>query len=496
MLFNSTIFLFLFLPAVLAIYLPLLWLASRRSGGSMALPNTALLMFSVLFYTWTESFLVFLMLGSTLLDFACGHLLGRHPGRRSPVDRLVLACSICGNLTALAVFKYFEFGVAVVNDLLLGLGLQAATIDFAINITLPLGISFYTFQSMSYTIDIYRGRAKATHSFATLACYVSMFPQLIAGPIVRYVDVAASLHKRSVRAKQFASGVQRFVYGLGKKVLIADTLAMTADAAFAVEAVDSNALSPPIAWLGLVCYTLQIYFDFSGYSDMAIGLGRMLGFRFQENFRHPYAARSLREFWRRWHISLSSWFRDYLYIPLGGNRGSALRTGFNLTVVFLLCGLWHGASWHFVAWGALHGLVLFAERSRAGRCVERLRRPLQHVYLIGTVMVAWVLFRCTSLDHAWSYFGALVGLGSDTSSTLTQEIPIMADTVVAIIVGALLSTPLSPALARARVRTSHTGPVPCRAWSIMSIVWLAVIIGGCWMRLASSTHQPFIYFRF
>ncbi len=415
MLFNSTVFLFLFLPAVLATYLAATAVVRARNAPriGMRVLNGLLLVFSLVFYTWTESYLVFVMLGSTTLDYVCGRLLARqaHNGPRPARDRWILACSIGGNLAVLGLFKYLDFGVGVFGDALAGLGLRSSAIDFGVQLTLPLGISFYTFQSMSYTIDVFRGRVDATRSFIDFACYVTMFPQLIAGPIIRYADIARSLARRNLDAALFASGVQRFVYGLGKKLLIADTLARSADVTFASGALAAGTLSTGAAWIGLVCYTLQIYFDFSGYSDIAIGLGRMLGFRFIENFRHPYASKSFREFWRRWHISLSTWFRDYLYIPLGGNRRSAARTFANLAIVFLLCGLWHGASWHFIVWGALHGVVLFVERTSFGRFLKGLWRPVRHAYLLGTVMLSWVVFRCNSVEHAWGYLGVLFGAG-------------------------------------------------------------------------------------
>ena len=501
MLFNSTIFLFLFLPAVLAVYLTTL--AIVRALGAprigMRVLNGLLLFSSLIFYTWTESFLVFVMLGSTVLDYVCGRLLARRARGepRTARDRWILACSIGANLAVLGFFKYLDFGVGALGDALAGLGLRSSSIDLGMQLALPLGISFYTFQSMSYTIDVFRGRVDSTRSFIDFACYVTMFPQLIAGPIVRYADIARSLAQRNVDVTLFASGVQRFVYGLGKKVLIADTLARSADIAFASDGIGAGTLSAGTAWIGLVCYTLQIFFDFSGYSDMAIGLGRMLGFRFNENFRHPYASKSLREFWRRWHISLSTWFRDYLYIPLGGNRKSTARTFMNLAIVFLLCGLWHGASWHFLVWGALHGVVLFAERTSFGQILEGLWRPVRHGYVLGMVMLAWVFFRCTSVEHAFGYLGSLFGAGGKGSvGGSAWDTVIEADTSVALVAGALLSMPLAPCLARLRVRTSRGRAGVRLVWALTSVLTIGLIILACWMRLASTTHQPFIYFRF
>ena len=292
------------------------------------------------------------------------------------------------------VFKYADFLVGNLNALLGPLRLAPLSLP---GIALPIGISFFTFQALSYVIDVYRREVPVQRNPFDLGLYIALFPQLIAGPIVRYHDVARQLVERVVTRQGFAYGVERFVVGLGKKVLIANTLAVQADLIFAIPA---DQLTAPVAWFGLVCYTLQIYFDFSGYSDMAIGLGYMFGFRFLENFSHPYVAQSITEFWRRWHISLSTWFRDYLYVPLGGNRGSALRTYRNLVLVFFLCGLWHGASWSFVVWGLLHGFLLVIERMGLGRLMARWPRALRHAWTLFFVMIAWVFFRADSLPQA------------------------------------------------------------------------------------------------
>jgi alginate O-acetyltransferase complex protein AlgI len=330
LLFSSNIFLHLFLPFLLGVYflVPRSW------------RNVVLLAASLFFYAWGEPRLVLVMLGSTVLNYRLGCWIGR--ARETPQGRRILAMGIAANLAILASFKYSTFIVECINPLWAGLFGSSLEVP---EIVLPIGISFYTFQAMAYLIDVARGDTEAEQNPINLSLYIAMFPQLIAGPIVRYTQVADRLHDRTESVDQFAEGIRRFIIGLGKKILIANSAAAAADAIFNIP---DSGLTFVVAWLGLACYTLQIYFDFSGYSDMAIGLGRMFGFKFPENFRYPYTAQSVSEFWRRWHISLSSWFRDYLYIPLGGNRGSSLRISCNLVIVFLLCGLWHGASMNFV----------------------------------------------------------------------------------------------------------------------------------------------------
>src|SRR5438876_3261876 len=319
-------------------------------------------------------------------------------------SRAWLASAVAANLVVLGLFEYANVFADNVNALL---GLAGVAPVAVPRVLLPIGISFFTFHAISYVVDVYRRDASAQKSPVHAALYLLLFPQLIAGPIIRYRDIADQLARRTVTLEGFALGVQRFVVGLGKKVLVANIVAGPADKIFSMPL---RQLSFAHAWLAIVCYTIQIYFDFSGYSDMAIGLGRMFGFRFPENFRWPYAADSVQEFWRRWHISLSSWFRDYVYVPLGGNRASPVKTYRNLVAVFFLCGLWHGASWTFVIWGLFHGLFLVLERLGLGAAVKRLRPPLRHAYLLLVVMVGWVFFREESLRGALSFLAAMVGL--------------------------------------------------------------------------------------
>jgi alginate O-acetyltransferase complex protein AlgI len=396
MVFSSVEFLFYFLPAAIGLYF-LVPTAGR---------NAVLLLASFVFYLWGSGALVLILIVSIGLNFLLGAVVAhaRTAGDRQ-LRAIAIAGAVIGNLAILGYFKYANFIVDQVNNVGHTAGLGTIAWD---GVILPIGISFYTFQAMSYVFDVARGAARPAKSLVDFALYVSMFPQLVAGPIVRYASVAEELVERRTRFDDFAEGAQRFALGLVKKVVIADAVAPIADAAFASSSGD---LTFGAAWLGLLAYTIQIYFDFSGYSDMAIGLGRILGFRFPENFDRPYSSHSITEFWRRWHMSLSSWFRDYLYIPLGGNRHSPARTYANLWIVFLVTGLWHGANWTFIAWGAWHGLLLIIERVTGWR--ERRLTALPAVIgaralTLGLVMAGWVLFRAPDLPAAIGYYGALV----------------------------------------------------------------------------------------
>src|SRR2546425_1448106 len=371
MVFASPIFLFLFLPLILATY----FLLPRRWG------NAALLVASLAFYVWGEGLYATIVITSIAFNWALGKRIGDAKDPRA--RRRWLALAVAGNLAVLAIFKYANFFVA---NLHAALGAHSWG-AIAIAIPLPLGISFFTFHSISYLVDIYRKNATAQRNIGSFALYILLFPQLIAGPIIRYKDIAQQIASRERRFADVAEGVRRFVIGLGKKVLIANTLGRVADQVFAIA---PSELNTSVAWLGLVCYSLQIYFDFSGYSDMAIGMMRMFGFRVLENFNYPYISQSIREFWRRWHISLSNFFRDYLYIPLGGNRRGKVRGYANLVIVFLLCGLWHGANWTFILWGAWHGVFLVLERAGVEGALERTWRPLRHAYALAAVLGGWV----------------------------------------------------------------------------------------------------------
>ncbi len=407
MVFSSVLFLFYFLPLVLI--------------GHQLLPERArngwLLAMSLVFYAWGVGGFVFVMLASAMANwrFGLGAEAARAAGNTQALRGWVIA-SAAVNVGLLAVFKYAGFAFDQINALSGFLG--AAPLP-APEIVLPIGISFFTFQSMSYVFDAARGAAPAQKSLLRFALYVALFPQLVAGPIVRYAPVAAALERRRLTRDGFTEGAERFAWGLIKKVVIADALAPVADAAFAAE---PGSMGAAAAWIGLVAYTLQIYFDFSGYSDMAIGLGRMLGFRFPENFARPYSAVSVTDFWRRWHMSLSSWFRDYVYIPLGGSRGAPGRVYANLWIVFLLTGLWHGAAWTFVLWGAWHGLLLTVERATGYRDASRLPAGLRSAVALLLVMLGWVLFRADSTPHAMAYYASLFGAGGGMPDALVAAI--------------------------------------------------------------------------
>jgi len=481
MLFSSIIFLFGFLPLTLVLYA----LCPAR------LKNSLLLAMSLIFYAWGEVRFVLLMLSMVGVNYAGGMLVAK-AGQSA---RLILALAIAANLGVLAYFKYANFFIENINAAALSLGLP--TLPYA-HVMLPLGISFYIFQSISYLIDVYRDRSLVQKNPINLGLYIALFPQLVAGPIVRYHDVMDQIRNRRVNLAGFATGVERFIIGMAKKLLIANTMGSVADSIFALNAAD---LSWSVAWLGIICYTAQIYFDFSGYSDMAIGLGRMFGFEFLENFNYPYISKSITEFWRRWHISLSNWFRDYLYIPLGGNRVSSLRMYFNLTIVFFLCGLWHGASWNFVIWGLFHGAILVIEKL----CGVKPGVPgfsfFKHVYVMLLVMIGWVFFRAETLEQATQYLMAMAGLGSATTGSAAEYFtPLLSITLIAAVIG---STPWLHAvkgwLDNVQQRLADQGAwavamTHCRG--ITGTVLQATMLLACALTLSAATYNPFIYFRF
>lgn len=409
MVFSSYFFIFYFLPIVLLLY----YLSPKK------LRHLSLTIISYVFYGWANPAFVLLMIGSTIIDYICGLFIAdrwrknwskpieslEKGGQRTKRQRMAVTISIISNLSLLVFFKYFNFAIENYNSFLEFIGLQALETDSIINVVLPLGISFYTFQSMSYSIDIYRGNAKPIKNFIDFACYVSMFPQLVAGPIIRFQDVSNQLKYRTHTLEKFSRGIAFFCLGMAKKVLLANPCGKIADVCF--DSVDIGFLN---SWYGAVSYAFQIYFDFSGYSDMAIGLGLMLGFVFAKNFDAPYSSKSITEFWRRWHISLSTWLRDYLYIPLGGNRNGNTRTYINLMLVMLLGGLWHGSSWNFVIWGAIHGIFLALERlANKEAFYQKLPKFAGIIMTFIIVVFAWVFFRATDLPSAIHYLQAMFG---------------------------------------------------------------------------------------
>jgi alginate O-acetyltransferase complex protein AlgI len=401
---------------------------------------------------------------------------------------MLLAFAVAVNLTVLGIFKYANFFLDNLNGFLSALGGHPFALP---RVLLPIGISFYTFHAISYVVDVYRRDACAQKSPVHAALYLLLFPQLIAGPIIRYRHIADQLRRRRVTLEDFAYGVRRFIIGLGKKVLIANVVAGPADRIFALP---STQIDAPLAWLGVICYTLQIYFDFSGYSDMAIGLGRMFGFRFPENFRWPYVADTVQEFWRRWHISLSSWFRDYLYVPLGGSRVPPAKMYRNLITVFLLCGLWHGASWNFVAWGLFHGTFLVIERLGLARVIAHVWAPLRHAYLLLVVMIGWVLFRAETLTGAAAFLQSMGGMSTAAPTPFTMPFFLTRELWLALVAGAIGSVPIVPTIARWREVATPRWPafaLDAAATAALMTIFLAAIL-----QMAARTYNPFIYFRF
>ena len=487
MIFSTPVFLFLFLPLCLAIYFAVPW----------RFRNGVLLVASLIFYSWGEPKAVAVMLVSIAANYAFGRRIERLRTAEASDRQLrrVVAVSVVTNLGLLVAFKYSNWIWTQAQTLLVGLGVDAAAGWELREIPLPVGISFFTFQAMSYVIDVYRRQGDVQRKLVDFALYIALFPQLIAGPIVRYRDVARQIAQRSVARSDFAEGVRRFVIGLGKKVLIADIVAAPADQIFAH--VPQDQLTAPVAWLATVCYTLQIYFDFSGYSDMAIGLSRMFGFHLLENFRWPYISRSITEFWRRWHISLSSWYRDYLYIPLGGNRSGCGRTYLNLLIVFFLCGLWHGASWSFVVWGLFHGAFLIVERAWLGRLLERLPNILRRAYLLLAVMVGWVFFRAETLSEALTHLGAMFGYGSPAG---LQHVNLYLDRELslALACGILGSMPWVPAVWnwRTRLDARNASRGLRLGYDYTEAVALLLVLVLVAIQISAERYSPFIYFRF
>lgn len=468
MVFSSTVFLFIFLP--------LLWIVhSLVPQKFLWFRNFILCTASIVFYAYGEPLYILLMLGSVLINFIPAVFIGRDiaMGRQRPA-RVLTVITITADLLILAFFKYVPWLVSVLNDVT-GLAIQAPAVR------LPVGISFYTFQILSYVIDVSRGKTVPQRNYFNLLLYISFFPQLIAGPIVTYNDIEEQLTSRTVTLDGTALGIRRFIYGLSKKLLISNTAAVIADAAFA--SVPKTAL----AWLGAVAYCIQIYFDFSGYSDMAIGLASMFGFRICENFNYPYSAVSVRDFWKRWHISLTNWFREYVYIPLGGNRVSGFRTVLNRYIVFFLTGFWHGANFTYIVWGLWHGTLMMFERIVHMEKAEKNRflRPVTVVYTLLAVCLGFVVFRADSLTTAFAYIGSMFSFTGGISEAVSY---LDAYTVTMLAAGVVLSAPLLPALRKA-VRSKTV-------FSACEYAVSAVLFAMCVMTLASTSFNPFIYYIF
>ncbi|WP_201002824.1 MBOAT family O-acyltransferase [Paenibacillus glycanilyticus] len=469
MIFSSLLFLFIFLPAVFLLY----WLSPRRGK------NLILFLASLAFYAWGEPVYIVIMLISTVTDYSFGLLLSR-PEWGAKRRKAIVVASVIVNLALLSYFKYADFAIRNVNALL---GTDIPLTELA----LPIGISFYTFQSMSYIIDVYRGTAKAQRNWIDFGTFVALFPQLVAGPIVQYNTLAEQLKERRVTMEMFAEGVRRFIIGLAKKVLLANNIGLLWHA---ISDADAGTLPVFTAWLGIIAFAFQIYFDFSGYSDMAIGLGLMFGFRFNENFNKPYTAQSITDFWRRWHISLSTWFRDYVYIPLGGNRKGLPKQLRNILIVWLLTGIWHGAAWNFMLWGLYFGVILIFEKWAGLRLLARAPRWIRHVYASLLILIGWVLFAFDELPKVGGYLKAMFGLNGQ---------PVWNDGTVYFLytnLGLLAVLVLASIAWRKRTEPARENGGVSAIRSLAGSASLLVLFFLSVSYLVDATFNPFLYFRF
>lgn len=486
MVFSQLTFLYYFLPIVMIVY----FFASDK------IRNVLIFITGLLFYAWGEPFYVCLMLLSTAIDYTAGRLMAKYDDDNKK-RKICLIVSVCMNVGLLAIFKYSDFlidsfngvfGTSITNPVVLVNKALNGLYPFGLNekrVELPIGISFYTFQSMSYTIDLYLRNIKVQKSFLNFASYVSLFPQIVAGPIVRYEDVANELESRTVNIAKISAGIGLFVKGLAKKVLLANNIGMVWTQ---IKAMDYSTISVATAWLGIIAFAFQIYFDFSGYSDMATGLGKMLGFEFPKNFDHPYISKSISEFWRRWHITLGSWFRSYVYIPLGGNRNGNFKTYRNLFITWALTGLWHGASWNFILWGLFFGVLIIIERLGFGKILEKLPSAVSMLYTFVMVLFGWVLFDTDTLADAGRYYAAMFGAGGSLVDSYARYT--IASNAVMLTLCILISGGLGSRL------ISFCEEKNKRASAVAGV---AVKIGGlliCTAYLVGATYNPFLYFRF
>ena len=477
MVFSNLTFVCLFLPTVIALYF-----SAPHSARNLVLVTA-----SVVFYVWGAQIAIILIAASVSVNFALGQTIASaEPGRR---QRLI-GWSVAGNLLVLIVFKYTNFILDNVNSALEPLA--GWTVPNPA-IPLPLGISFFTFHIISYLVDVYRGVAQPQRSAITFTLYIINFPQLIAGPIIRYRPIAPQLEQRPVSFGDVDVGIARFAAGLAKKLLIANPVGAVGDHLFAMSPAD---LPIWAVWLAVLCFSLQIYFDFSGYSDMAIGMARVFGFRFPENFNYPYSSVSIKDFWRRWHITLSAWFRDYVYVPLGGSRGSTWSTTRNLWVVFLLCGTWHGASWNFIVWGMWHGLFLSIERlAPVERALSGLPRIVRNAYTLLVVMIGWVFFRAATLDLALDTLARMFGIEAGAPAMLPVSAHVTGPTMLLIVIAAFFSFPIWPRL-RERMQKMVGTPGEQIAYDLTRAAYIGLITVLCLATMTIDQNNPFIYFRF
>lgn len=460
MLFSSSLFLYYFLPIVFLFYFVIL-------PNNIKIRNYFLLLASLLFYAWGEPIFVFLMIISCFMNWAFGLAIDS----RKRI-KLTLALMILFNLSIIFIFKYLNFTIVTLNEIF-------HTNFQSPNIIPPIGISFFTFQAISYVVDIYNGKGVAQKNPLNVALYISLFPQLVAGPIVRYETIAKEIKNRNILLNDFTYGVERFIIGLSKKILLANNMGIIADHIFSVE---WEYLNLPLAWLGAIAYTFQIYFDFSGYSDMAIGLGRIFGFHFLENFNYPYISKSISEFWRRWHISLGSWFRDYVYIPLGGSRATKKRVYLNLFIVWLLTGLWHGASWNYIFWGLFFFLLISFEKLIS--LEKRKISSINYIYTYIFIIIGFIIFRTTSLANTWTYISAMFTLRDINPCPLFNAY--ICEYWLWLIISLLFSFPYIP-----RLYIKHIYPI-----KIIHSIFLFILLFLSAMYLAKGSYNPFIYFNF
>lgn len=487
MLFSSMIFLWIFLPVIIIGNFVIGMLPFKSKEKQISIKNIFLLVASLIFYAWGGIYYLFIMISCICINFLGGLAISKADQKK----KLALVLTITANLLILFVFKYFNMVVIILENIIDPgngsiIGMRGTGILGLKEIVLPIGISFFTFQALSYVVDVYMGKAELQNNIFDFALYVSFFPQLIAGPIVKYSDIAAQIKHREETPELVLSGIKRFCYGIGKKVLLANTFAEVADKIWAS---DISSVRGMVAWLAMIAYTLQIYFDFSGYSDMAIGLGRIFGFSFKENFNYPYTSLSVQEFWRRWHISLSSWFKEYVYIPLGGNRKGKGRTLLNLFIVFMLTGIWHGANFTFIAWGMYYGILLIIERLFLGKILEK--NPIKiinYVYMIFTVMIGWVFFKSNNIFQAIDIIKGLFMAGDGTVTVLSF---LSMKVLICLIAGILFCGPVQRLLGKGFAKIADKKVVVTLDFACQMI-----LLGLSILMLVSGTYNPFIYYQF
>lgn len=476
MVFSSQIFIFVFLPIALIIYFLIANLLSKFL--SQSIKNYILLLLSLLFYCWSGINYITLLLISIFINYICGIIIDNFKNKGT-LNKLTLIIGVLFNLLILFYYKYFNFSASIINNIF------NSAISLR-DIILPLGISFITFQGISYIVDIYRGDAVSNKNPLETALYITFFPKLVSGPIIKYKDFASQLKNRKESLKYFSYGIERIIIGLSKKVIISDILGETVDNIFTLS---KSGIDTPTAWIGIICYTLQIYFDFSGYTDTAIGLGSLFGFKFIENFNYPYISKSITEFWRRWHISLSTWFKEYLYIPLGGNRKGKFRTYLNLFIVFFSTGIWHGASFNFIVWGLWHGLFMIIERMIMKKdWYIKIPNFIKLIFTLFIIMIGWVFFRANGLKDAINYLSIMFGLKSFDFITFDYRYLLSTKLIIWVILGVIFSTPFINNILNKfnnNIILEFAQTITLGILFILSIIFIV-----------NSTYSPFIYFQF